>query len=217
GQRPEIINSGGSGSVAESAAAPAVTEVTAGSGLYVPGLFDHYRSFTPRPALFFALPAVRRPARGVTTCLSGGYVASGGPRPSVPARLRAVCPGPVRSLPEFHPPSGPVLRPAGGPETRPGVHHLPLWRLRGLRRARAESTARPRRPDRPALSRPGGRGRGPDAGARHRGDRRAGVVASRQGGGALRAVRHAARGGRDCGWARRCGPLAHLPWRREVF
>lgn len=79
GESPEIINSGGSGSVAESAAAPAVTEVTAGSGLYVPGLFDHYRSFAPRPALFFALPAVRHPARGITTFLYGGYVASGVP------------------------------------------------------------------------------------------------------------------------------------------
>lgn len=81
GQAPEIINSGGSGSVAESAAAPAVTEVTAGSGLYVPGLFDHYRTFAPRPALFFALPAVRTPARGLTTFLYGGYVASGVPGP----------------------------------------------------------------------------------------------------------------------------------------
>ena len=79
GAAPEIINSGGSGSVAESAAAPAVTEVTAGSGLYVPGLFDHYRTFEPRPALFFALPAVRTPARGLTTFLYGGYVASGVP------------------------------------------------------------------------------------------------------------------------------------------
>lgn len=89
GQAPEIINSGGSGSVAESAAAPAVTEVTAGSGLYVPGLFDNYRSFTPRPSLFFALPAVRTPARGLTTFLYGGYVASGVPgtdRLPVPAR-----------------------------------------------------------------------------------------------------------------------------------
>lgn len=89
GETPEIINSGGSGSVAESAAAPAVTEVTAGSGLYVPGLFDHYRSFTPRPSLFFALPAVRTPARGLTTFLYGGYVASGVPdtdRLPVPAR-----------------------------------------------------------------------------------------------------------------------------------
>lgn len=79
GTAPEIINSGGSGSVAESAAAPAVTEVTAGSGLYVPGLFDHYKTFAPRPALFFALPAVRTPARGLTTFLYGGYVASGVP------------------------------------------------------------------------------------------------------------------------------------------
>ena len=89
GRPPEIINSGGSGSVAESAAAPAVTEVTAGSGLYVPGLFDNYRTFTPRPSLFYALPAVRTPARGLTTFLYGGYVASGVPGPDrlpVPAR-----------------------------------------------------------------------------------------------------------------------------------
>lgn len=79
GMRPEIVNSGGSGSIAESADAPAVTEVTAGSGLYVPGLFDNYRSFRPRPALFFALPAVRTPGPGLTTFLYGGYVASGVP------------------------------------------------------------------------------------------------------------------------------------------
>ena len=94
GSAPEIINSGGSGSVAQSAAAPAVTEVTAGSGLYVPGLFDHYRTFTPRPSLFFALPAVRTPARGLTTFLYGGYVASGVPGwdrlpvPAAPTGLR---------------------------------------------------------------------------------------------------------------------------------
>ncbi|WP_163375947.1 amino acid deaminase/aldolase [Dietzia sp. Alg238-R159] len=94
GTPPEIINSGGSGSVAESAGAPAVTEVTAGSGLYVPGLFDAYRTFTPRPALLFALPAVRTPARGLTTFLYGGYVASGVPGrdrlpvPAAPAGLR---------------------------------------------------------------------------------------------------------------------------------
>ena len=94
GSTPEIINSGGSGSVAQSAAAPAVTEVTAGSGLYVPGLFDPYRTFTPRPSLFFALPAVRTPARGLTTFLYGGYVASGVPGwdrlpvPAAPTGLR---------------------------------------------------------------------------------------------------------------------------------
>lgn len=96
GERPEIVNSGGSGSLAESAADPAVTEVTAGSGLYVPSLFDHYRTFTPRPALFFALPAVRRPAPGMTTFAYGGYVASGVPGadrlpvPVRPADLRLV-------------------------------------------------------------------------------------------------------------------------------
>ncbi|WP_411157219.1 amino acid deaminase/aldolase [Nocardia terpenica] len=74
-----IVNSGGSGSVEVSVSAPEVTEVTAGSGLYVPTLFDGYRSFTPRPALFFALPVLRRPARGIVTAFAGGYIASGPP------------------------------------------------------------------------------------------------------------------------------------------
>ena len=75
----EVVNSGGSGSVAESAGDAVVTEVTAGSGLYVPTLFDGYRSFRPDPSLFFALPVVRRPAPGVVTAAYGGYVASGPP------------------------------------------------------------------------------------------------------------------------------------------
>jgi D-serine deaminase-like pyridoxal phosphate-dependent protein len=73
----EIVNSGGSGSLEVSSADPSVTEVTAGSGLFVPTLFDNYRSFTPRPALYFALPVVRRPAPGIATLFGGGYVASG--------------------------------------------------------------------------------------------------------------------------------------------
>ncbi len=73
----EIVNSGGTGSLEVSAADPCVTEVTAGSGLFVPTLFDHYRAFTPRPALFFALPVVRRPAPGIATLFGGGYIASG--------------------------------------------------------------------------------------------------------------------------------------------
>lgn len=76
-----LVNGGGSGSVAESAAAPGVTEVTAGSGLFVPTLFDHYASFTPRPAAFFALDIVRRPAPGYATAYGGGYIASGTPGP----------------------------------------------------------------------------------------------------------------------------------------
>ena len=39
----EIVNSGGTGSLEVSSADPVVTEVTAGSGLYVPTLFDRYR------------------------------------------------------------------------------------------------------------------------------------------------------------------------------
>jgi D-serine deaminase-like pyridoxal phosphate-dependent protein len=73
----EIVNSGGTGSVEISSADPVVTEVTAGSGLFVPTLFDNYRAFDPRPALYFALPVVRRPAPGIVTLFGGGYVASG--------------------------------------------------------------------------------------------------------------------------------------------
>ncbi len=73
----EIVNSGGTGSLEVSSADRTVTEVTAGSGLYVPTLFDRYHSFTPRPAMFFALPAVRKPTSKVTTLFGGGYIASG--------------------------------------------------------------------------------------------------------------------------------------------
>ena len=73
----EIVNSGGTGSLEVSSADEAVTEVSAGSGLYVPGLFDRYDAFEPRPALFFALPVVRRPAPGMATFFGGGYIASG--------------------------------------------------------------------------------------------------------------------------------------------
>jgi D-serine deaminase-like pyridoxal phosphate-dependent protein len=73
----EIVNSGGTGSLEISSADRAVTEVTAGSGLYVPTLFDRYDAFEPRPALYFALPVVRRPARGIATLFGGGYIASG--------------------------------------------------------------------------------------------------------------------------------------------
>jgi D-serine deaminase-like pyridoxal phosphate-dependent protein len=51
--------------------------VTAGSGLLVPALFDHYRSFTPRPAAYFAVPVVRRPTEDCVTVAGGGLVASG--------------------------------------------------------------------------------------------------------------------------------------------
>jgi D-serine deaminase-like pyridoxal phosphate-dependent protein len=90
----EFVNGGGTGSLELTAAEPAVTEVSAGSGLYGPALFDTYRAFTPRPAAMFALPVVRRPGPGVVTALGGGYLASGPgdavrlPRPHLPAGLR---------------------------------------------------------------------------------------------------------------------------------
>jgi D-serine deaminase-like pyridoxal phosphate-dependent protein len=73
----EIVNSGGTGSLEISSADPCVTEVTAGSGLYMPGLFDNYRAFAARPALYFALPVSRRPAPSIVTLFGGGYPASG--------------------------------------------------------------------------------------------------------------------------------------------
>lgn len=90
----EIVNSGGTGSLEVSSADPVVTEVTAGSGLYVPTLFDKYRAFRPHPSLYFALSAVRRPAPGIATLFGGGYIASGPagadrlPTPYLPEGLR---------------------------------------------------------------------------------------------------------------------------------
>ncbi|KOV22144.1 amino acid deaminase/aldolase [Streptomyces caelestis] len=75
----EYVNGGGTGSVQHTAAEDAVTEIAAGSGLYVPRLFDDYTSFSGRPAALFALPVVRRPGVGVVTVLGGGYPASGAP------------------------------------------------------------------------------------------------------------------------------------------
>ncbi|WP_329130195.1 amino acid deaminase/aldolase [Streptomyces sp. NBC_01476] len=73
----EFVNGGGTGSVQHTAAEDAVTEIAAGSGLYVPRLFDNYTSFHGRPAALFAQPVVRRPGVGVVTVLGGGYPASG--------------------------------------------------------------------------------------------------------------------------------------------
>jgi len=95
GQPPlELVNGGGTGSLQRTSRERAVTEVTAGSGLYAPGLFDSYRAFSLAPAALFALPVVRRPRAGVVTALGGGYLASGAgdgarlPHPYLPAGLR---------------------------------------------------------------------------------------------------------------------------------
>ncbi|TQJ47849.1 amino acid deaminase/aldolase [Streptomyces sp. NBC_00080] len=90
----EYVNGGGTGSVQHTAAEDAVTEIAAGSGLYVPRLFDNYTSFSGRPAALFAQPVVRRPGVGIVTVLGGGYPASGAagpdrlPVPYLPEGLR---------------------------------------------------------------------------------------------------------------------------------
>ena len=92
----EFVNGGGTGSLESTARDASVTELTAGSGLVGPTLFDAYRRFTPEAALLFALPVVRRPGPGVATLFSGGYVASGTgtpdrlPRPYLPAGLSLI-------------------------------------------------------------------------------------------------------------------------------
>ena len=75
-----FVNAGGTGSLERVSPDPDVTELSAGSGLLGPALFDGYRGFRPRPAALFALPVVRRPGPAdVVTVLGGGYVASGPP------------------------------------------------------------------------------------------------------------------------------------------
>jgi D-serine deaminase-like pyridoxal phosphate-dependent protein len=92
----EFVNGGGTGSLESTARDTSVTELTAGSGLVGPTLFDAYRRFTPEPAVLFALPVVRRPGPGIATLFSGGYVASGPgtpdrlPRPHLPAGLSLI-------------------------------------------------------------------------------------------------------------------------------
>ncbi len=72
-----IVNAGGTGSLEVTGADPVITELTAGSGLFSPGLFDGYDAFESRPSAYFALDVVRKPTDDVATLFSGGYIASG--------------------------------------------------------------------------------------------------------------------------------------------
>jgi len=89
----EFVNGGGTGSLEVTGSDPSVTELAAGSGLAGPTLFDAYRTFHPEPAVLYALPVVRRPARNTATLFAGGYIASGTatpdrqPSPYLPAGL----------------------------------------------------------------------------------------------------------------------------------
>ena len=89
-----LINGGGTGSLHIVSHDHQLTEVAAGSGLYGPTLFDHYRNFTPIPAAYFVSPVVRKPSPRHAVVYSGGYIASGPPGwsreplPWVPRQLR---------------------------------------------------------------------------------------------------------------------------------
>lgn len=74
-----LVNGGGTGSLHSTTKEDVVTEVAVGSGFYAPKLFDYYHGFLYKPALFYALPVVRKPAPNIYTCHGGGYVSSGPP------------------------------------------------------------------------------------------------------------------------------------------
>lgn len=78
----DVVNGGGSGSLVSTGTDPAVTEVTAGSAFYAPGLFTHFREVNFEPAAFFGLQVARLPKKGIVTCLGGGYPGSGEVNPN---------------------------------------------------------------------------------------------------------------------------------------
>ena len=75
----ELVNGGGTGSVASTVSEDAVTEVTAGSGFLCSHLFSWYVDLDLEPAAYFAVEVCRISDEGLVTCLGGGYVASGEP------------------------------------------------------------------------------------------------------------------------------------------
>jgi D-serine deaminase-like pyridoxal phosphate-dependent protein len=89
-----LVNGGGTGSIHTTRREDVITEVTAGSGLFAPTLFDRYSSFSLTPAAMFAMPVVRKPSGSTATLLGGGYHASGAagrdrlPTPHLPRGLR---------------------------------------------------------------------------------------------------------------------------------
>jgi D-serine deaminase-like pyridoxal phosphate-dependent protein len=90
-----LFNGGGTGSISTTAKEPWITEVTAGSGFLQSHLFDYYQENLNRPAFCFGLQVTRIPEKGVVTCQSGGFIASGEagpdkqPLPFLPVGLRA--------------------------------------------------------------------------------------------------------------------------------
>jgi D-serine deaminase-like pyridoxal phosphate-dependent protein len=116
-----FVNGGGTGSLESTREDASVTELTVGSGLFSPGLFDGYRAFHHAPAAGFALEVTRQPRPGVYTLHGGGYVASGAagadklPVPWLPEGARLL---PLEGAGEVQTPlayEGPVPLPLGAP------------------------------------------------------------------------------------------------------
>ncbi len=120
GIKLRTVNGGGSGSLVSSGADPDLTEVTAGSAFYCPALFHHFKEVEFRPAAFFALQVVRKPAPGIITCHGGGYSASGPagidklPVPVFPPGLKLL---PMEAAGEVQ---TPLVLPENGPDIEIG-------------------------------------------------------------------------------------------------
>ncbi|MBZ4332247.1 amino acid deaminase/aldolase [Corallococcus sp. AS-1-12] len=121
GFAPRFVNGGGTGSLESTREDASVTELTAGSGLYSPALFDGYRGFHHQPAVAFAIPVTRRPGPGLFTLQGGGFVASGSagvdklPVPYLPEGAKLL---PLEGAGEVQTPIayvGPVPLPLGAP------------------------------------------------------------------------------------------------------
>ena len=90
----QIVNGGGTGSLKLSRKDHSLTELTAGSALFCPTLFDYYDDLGLLPAAGFALPVTRFPASGIVTCHGGGFIASGSygadrlPTPYLPSGMK---------------------------------------------------------------------------------------------------------------------------------
>ncbi len=73
----DFFNAGGTGSLEYVAGNSGVTELTFGSGLYHPTLFDAYSNFSGKPAAGFVVEVCRNPQQNIYTALGCGYIASG--------------------------------------------------------------------------------------------------------------------------------------------
>jgi D-serine deaminase-like pyridoxal phosphate-dependent protein len=96
GAELRFVNGGGTGSLEWTTTEDAVTEVTAGSGFFCSGLFDHYSNFSHYPAAAYAIEIVRQPEKNIFTATGGGYIASGAsakdklPKPFFPEGMQLI-------------------------------------------------------------------------------------------------------------------------------